>query len=58
MGSILSGGKDNSDNESYKTPPETADTESETEQDDNPNVPENSKEELEGDSEIEELLNN
>ena len=58
LGSILSGDNNDSDNKSYKTPPETVDTESETEQDDNPNVPENSEDELEDDLEIEELLNN
>ena len=58
MGSILSGSNDDSDNDSYDTPPETVDTESETEYNDNPNAPEISGDELENDLEIEELLNN
>ena len=45
MGSILSGNKDNLDDDLYKTPPETLDTESETEYDDNLNAPEISKDE-------------
>ena len=58
MGSILLGGNDDSDDESCKTPPETVDTESKTEHNDNPNTPEISEDELENDLEVEELLNN
>ena len=58
MGSILLGSKDNSDENSFKTPPETVDKESETEHDDNLNPPEISEDELGNDSEVEKLLNN
>ena len=46
MGSILLGSKDNSDKNSFKTPPEMVDKESETEHDDNLNPPEISEDEL------------
>ena len=42
-GNFLSGNNDNSDNDSYNTPPETINTDSEPEYDDNPNAPENSE---------------
>ena len=58
MGSILLGSKDNSDENSFKTPPEMVDKESEIEHDDNLNPPEISKDELGNESEVEELLNN
>ena len=58
MGSILLGSKDNSDENSFKTPPEMVDKESETEHDDNLNPPEISEDELGNDSEVKELLNN
>ena len=50
--------KDDLDNYSYKTPPETINTDSESEDDDNPNAPENSNDEFENDSELEEFMNN
>ena len=46
MGSILLGSKDNSEENSFKTPPEMVDKESETEHDDNLNPPEISEDEL------------
>ena len=58
MGNFLSGTQKDLDKDSYKTPPETLDTESEPEYDDNPNAPEISEDNLENDSEVEELLNN
>ena len=57
MGSILLGSKDNSDENSFKTPPEMVDKESKTEHDDNLNPPEISEDELGNDLEVEELLN-
>ena len=57
MENFLSGTHSDSDKDSYKTPPETLDTESEPEYDNDPNAPELSEDNLENDSEVEELLN-
>ena len=57
-GNFLSGTHDDLDEDSYKNPLETLDTESEPEYDGNPNTPEISEADLENDSEVEELLNN
>ena len=54
MGNFLSGTHSDSDEDSYKTPPET---ESEPENDDDPNAPELSEDDLENDEEVKELLN-
>ena len=56
-GNFLSWKYNDSDKDLYETPPETLDTESEPEYDDNPNAPEISEDDLENDSEVEELLN-
>ena len=58
IGNFLSSTHSHLDEDLYKTPPETLDTESETEYDDNPNAPEISEDDLENESEVEELLNN
>ena len=54
MGNFLSGTHSDSDEDLYKTPPET---ESELEYDDDPNAPELSDDDLKNDEEVEELLN-
>ena len=54
---FISGTNDNLDDDSYNTPPKIIKY-SEPEYDDNPNVPENPDNNLENDSEVEELLNN
>ena len=54
---FLSGTHSDLDKDSYETPLETLDTESELEYDDDPNTPELSDDNLENDSEVEELLN-
>ena len=53
-GNYLSWNNDDSDDDSY----ETINTDSELEYDDNPNAPENSDDEFENDSELEEFMNN
>ena len=45
------------DDDSYETPPETINTDSEPEHDDKTNAPENSDDEFENDSKLEELMN-
>ena len=57
-GNYLSWNNDDSDDDLYDTLPETINTDSEPEYDDNPNAPENSGDEFENDSELEELMNN
>ena len=57
-GNFLSGTHNDSDEDSYKTPLETLDTESEPEYYDIPNAPELSEDNLKNDLEVEELLNN
>ena len=58
MGNYLSGTHSDSDEESYDTPPETLDTESDPELDnDDPNSPELSEDDLTEDEDIDELQN-
>ena len=58
MGNYPSGTNSNSDEEFYDTPPETLDTESDPELDnDNPNAPELSEDDLTEDEDIDELQN-
>ena len=58
MGNYLSGTHSDSDEESYDTPPESLDTESDPEYDNNdPNAPELSEDDLTQDEDIKELLN-
>ena len=57
-GNYLSWNNDDSDDDSYKTPPETVNTDSETDYDDNPNAQEISEDKIENDAELEEFMNN
>ena len=56
-GNYLLWNNDDSDDDSYETPPETISTDSESEDDDNPSTPENSNDEFENDSKLEEFMN-
>ena len=56
-GNFLSGTNSDSDEESYKTPPESLKTESEPEYNDDPTAPKLSDDNLENDEEVKELLN-
>ena len=57
MGNYLSGTHSDSDEESYDTPPESLDTESDPEYDnDDPNAPELSEDDITQDEDIDELL--
>ena len=55
---FLSGNKDDLDDDSHNTPPETINTDSEPDYEDDPNPRENSEDDFENDSEVEELHNN
>ena len=58
MGNQPSGTHSDSDEEDYKTPPETLDTDTDLEEEnDNPNVLENSDEEIAEDEDIDDLQN-
>ena len=57
-GNCLSWNNNDSDDDSYETPLETVNTDSETEYDDNPNAQEISEDKIENDAELEEFMNN
>ena len=57
MGNFLSGTYSDSDKESYNTPPESLEMESDPEYDDDPNAPELSEDDHKHEEEVQELLN-
>ena len=56
-GNFISGTNDDSEDDSYNTPPKIV-KDSDPEYDDNPNAPENSEDDFKNNSEVEELLDN